>query len=151
MPNTIRLHRVFRAPPERVYRAFLEPEALVKWNPPHGFVARVHEMDARVGGRYRMSFINFSSGQRHDFGGTYVELVPHERMRWTDSFDDPNLPGTMQMTVTLKAVSCGTQVEIVQEGLPDVIPPEACHLGWQESLTLLAQLVEAEIPDGGPG
>lgn len=150
MPNTVRLYRVFRAPPERVYRAFLEPEALAKWNPPHGFVARIHEMDVRVGGSYRMSFINFSTGTRHDFGGTYVELVPHERMRWTDRFDDPNLPGTMQMTVNLKAVAFGTEVEIIQEGLPDAIPPAACHLGWQESLGLLAQLVEADIPDGGP-
>jgi uncharacterized protein YndB with AHSA1/START domain len=151
MPNTVRLYRVFRAPPERVYRAFIEPEALAKWNPPHGFVARIHEMDVRVGGRYRMSFINFGTGMSHDFGGTYVELVPHERLRWTDSFDDPRLPGTMQMTVTLKAVAVGTEVEIIQEGLPDVIPPEACHLGWQESLGLLARLVEAEIPDGGAG
>lgn len=151
MPSTVRLYRVLRAPPERIYRAFLEPEALAKWNPPHGFVARIHEMDARVGGRYRMSFINFGTGKSHDFGGTYVELVPHERMRWTDSFDDPNLPGTMQMTVNLKAVDFGTEVEIIQEGLPDAVPPAACHLGWQESLGLLAQLVEADIPDGGPG
>lgn len=148
MPNTIRQHRVFRAPPERLYRAFLEPEAMVKWNPPNGFTGKVHHMDARVGGTYKMSFINFSTGHSHDFGGTYVELVPNERIRCTDEFDDPNLPGTMTMTVTFKAVSCGTEVEIVQEGLPDVIPPEACHLGWQESLALLAQLVEAEIPDG---
>jgi uncharacterized protein YndB with AHSA1/START domain len=149
MPNTIRLYRVFRAPPERIYRAFLEPEALAKWNPPHGFVARIHEMDVRVGGRYRMSFINFGTGKSHDFGGTYVELVPNERMRWTDSFDDPNLPGTMQMTVNLTPVAFGTEVEIIQDGLPDAIP--ACHLGWQESLGLLARLVEADIPDGGPG
>ena len=151
MPSTVRLHRVFRAPPERLYRAFLEPEALAKWNAPHGFVARVHELDARVGGHFRMSFINFGTGRSHDFGGTYLELVANRRIRSTDTFDDPNLPGTMHMTVDLKAVSCGTQVEIVQEGLPDVVPPEACHLGWQESLLLLALLVEAEIPDGAPG
>lgn len=151
MPNTVRMHKVLRAPPERVYRAFLEPEALVKWNAPHGYVVRVHEMDARVGGRYRMSFINFGTGQSHDFGGVYVELEPNQRIRCTDTFDDPNLPGTMDMTMTLTAVSCGTELEIVQEGLLDIIPPEACRLGWQESLLLLALLVEADIPDGGPG
>lgn len=151
MPNTVRMHRVLRAPPERVYRAFLEPEALAKWNAPHGFVARVHEMDARVGGRYRMSFINFGTGQSHDFGGVYVELEPNRRIRCTDTFDDPNLPGTMDMTMTLTAVSCGTELEIVQEGLPDIIPPEACRLGWQESLQLLALLVEADIPDDDAG
>jgi uncharacterized protein YndB with AHSA1/START domain len=150
MPSTVRLHRVFRAPPERLYRAFLEPEALAKWNAPHGFVARIHEMDVRVGGRYRMSFINFGTGQSHDFGGSYLELVANQRIRSTDTFDDPNLPGTMAMTVTFSAVSCGTRVEIVQEGLPDAVPPEACQLGWQESLSLLARLVEAEIP-AGPG
>jgi uncharacterized protein YndB with AHSA1/START domain len=148
MPNTIRLHRVFRDPPSRLYRAFLEPAALVKWNPPNGFTAKIHHMDVRVGGGYRMSFINFSSGRSHDFGGKYLELVPDERIRWTDTFEDPNLPGTMQMTVTFKPVSCGTEVEIVQEGLPDVVPAESCYLGWQESLILLAHLIEAEIPDG---
>lgn len=148
MPNTVRIHRVFKAPPERLYRAFLEPEAMVKWNPPHGFTGQVHHMDARVGGTYRMSFVNFASGQRHDFGGTYLDLVPNERIRCSDAFEDPALPGTMTMTVTFTAVSVGTAVDIVQEGLPDVIPVEACHLGWQESLALLAALVEAEIPEG---
>lgn len=147
MPNTVRFHRVLRATPERVYRAFLDPDAMVKWLPPHGFTGRVHEMDASVGGSYRMSFTNFSSGNSHSFGGTYLELVPHERIRYTDRFDDPNLPGDMETTVTLKQVSCGTELDIVQEGLPDVIPPEACCLGWQESLAQLARLVEAEIPD----
>ncbi len=148
MPHTVRIQRIFRAPPERLYRAFLEPEALVKWNPPNGFICRIHHQDARVGGTYKMSFINFGTGHSHDFSGTYLELVPNERIRSSDEFADPNLPGTMVITVTFKAVSCGTQVEIVQEGLPDVVPPESCHLGWQESLALLAQLVEAEIPDG---
>jgi uncharacterized protein YndB with AHSA1/START domain len=146
MPNTIRLHRVLRAPPERVYRAFLDPDALTKWIPPNGFTAKVHHCDARVGGTFRMSFTNFSSGSSHAFGGDYLELVPHERIRYTDKFDDPNLPGVMQVTVTLKAVFCGTDLGIVQEGVPDVIPAEACYLGWQESLALLAKLVEAEIP-----
>ena len=147
MANTIRLHRVLRATPERVYRAFLDADAMVKWLPPHGFTGKVHHLDARVGGTYRMSFTNFSSGGSHAFGGEYLELVPFERIKHTDTFDDPNLPGTMQTTIVLKAVSCGTDLYIVQEGIPDMIPPEACHLGWQESLTLLAQLVEAEIPD----
>lgn len=147
MPNTVRLHRVFRAPPERVYKAFLDAEALVKWNPPNGFTAKVHEIDPRVGGTFRMSFTNFSNGKSHSFGGRYLELVPGERIRYTDAFDDPNLPGEMQCTVNLKKVSVGTEVEIVQEGLPDVIPPDACYLGWGESLILLAQLVEAEVPD----
>jgi uncharacterized protein YndB with AHSA1/START domain len=146
MPNSVRFHRVLRASPERVYRAFLDPEAMVKWLPPHGFTGKVHHLDAKVGGTYRMSFTNFSSGHSHSFGGSYLELVPHERIRHTDKFDDPNLPGEMQVTITLKKVSCGTELNIVQEGIPDVIPPEACCLGWQESLTLLAQLVEAEIP-----
>lgn len=146
MPGTIRLHRVLKAPPERVYRAFLDPAAIVKWNPPHGFTATVHHMDARVGGTYRMTFTNFTTGQSHSFGGEYLELVPNERIRHTDSFDDPNLPGTMQVTVSLTAVSCGTELNITQEGIPDVIPPEACYLGWQETLALLAQLVEPEIP-----
>lgn len=149
MSNTIELHRVLRAPPERVYRAFLEADALVKWNPPHGFTATVHEMDVRVGGRYRMSFTNFSTGTRHSFGGEYLELVPGERIVSTDRFDNAELPGTMRQTIELKAVSCGTELRITQEGVPDMIPPEACHLGWQESLALLAQLVEPEIPDGG--
>jgi len=143
--NTVRLHRVLRAPPERIYRAFLDPGAMAKWLPPHGFTGQVHELDACVGGRYRMSFTNFTTGQSHSFGGEYLELVPNERIRHTDQFDDPNLPGTMQVTVSLRAVSCGTELTIVQEGIPDMIPLEACYLGWQESLALLAQLVEAEI------
>jgi len=145
--NTVRLHRVLRAPPERVYRAFLDPDALVKWLPPHGFTCKVHQLDARVGGTHKMSFTNFTTGHSHSFGGQYVELVPHERIRYTDRFDDPNLKGEMQATISLKKVSCGTELNIVQEGLPEVIPVEACYLGWQESLTLLAKLVEAEIPD----
>ena len=145
--NTIRLHRVLRARPERVYRAFLDAGAMVKWLPPNGFTGTVHELDARVGGRYRMSFTNFSSGSSHSFGGEYLELVPNERIRHTDRFDDPNLPGEMITTVTLTQVSVGTELHVVQEGVPAVIPAEACYLGWQESLTLLAQLVEAEIPD----
>ena len=148
MPSTIRLHRVLRAPPERVYRAFLDPDAMVKWLPPHGFTGKVHQIDARVGGSYRMSFTNFNSGNSHSFGGEYLELVPGERIRHTDKFDDPNLPGVMEATITFKKVSCGTELNITQEGVPDVIPAEACYLGWQESLTLLALLVEAEIPDG---
>lgn len=147
MPGTIRLHRVFRAAPERVYRAFLDPDALVKWNPPDGFTGKVHHLDARVGGSYKMSFTNFTTGKSHAFGGQYLELVPNERIRSTDTFEDSNLPGTMQLTVDLKAVSCGTEIHITQEGIPDAIPPEACCLGWQESLVLLARLVEAEIPD----
>jgi len=143
--NTIRLHRVLRSPPERVYRAFLDPDAMVKWLPPNGFTAKVHEMNAKVGGTFRMSFTNFTTGQSHAFGGEYLELSPHERLRYTDRFDDPNLPGVMEVTVTLKKVSVGTEVNIVQEGVPDVIPAEACYLGWQESLMLLAKLVEAEI------
>lgn len=144
--HTIRLHRVLRAPPERVYRAFLDADAWCKWLPPHGFTGRVHEMDARVGGRYRMHFTNFSNGQSHAFGGQYLELVPHSRIRYTSVFEDANLPGTMQTTIELAAVSCGTAVSIVQEGVPEVIPEHGCYLGWQESLTLLAQLVEPEIP-----
>jgi uncharacterized protein YndB with AHSA1/START domain len=147
MPNTVQFHRVLRATPERVYRAFLDPDAMVKWLPPNGFTGKVHHLDPRVGGTYKMSFTNFTSGKSHSFGGEYLELVPHERLRWTDRFDDPNLPGEMRVTVTLKTVSVGTEVNIVQEGLPDVIPPEACCLGWQESLALLGKLVEAEIPD----
>ena len=147
MPNTVRFHRVLRATPDRIYRAFLDPDAMVKWLPPNGFTGKVHHMDARVGGTYKMSFTNFTTGKSHSFGGEYLELVPNERIRNTDKFDDPNMPGVMQVTVTLKKVLVGTEVTIVQEQLPDVIPPEACVLGWQESLNLLAKLVEAEIPD----
>jgi uncharacterized protein YndB with AHSA1/START domain len=147
MANTIRLHRVLRAKPERIYRAFLDPDAMAKWLPPNGFTGKVHHLDARVGGTYKMSFTNFTSGKSHSFGGEYLELVPNERIRHTDRFDDPNLVGEMQVAVTLKRVSVGTDVTIVQDGVPDVIPAEACYLGWQESLTLLAKLVEAEIPD----
>jgi uncharacterized protein YndB with AHSA1/START domain len=145
--NTIRLHRVMRATPEKIYRAFLDTDALVKWLPPNGFTARVSHLDTRIGGSYHMAFTNFTTGKSHSFGGKYLELVPHERLRYTDRFDDPNLPGELQVTVTLKRVSVGTELHIVQEGVPDVIPPEACYLGWQESFTLLAKLVEAEIPD----
>jgi uncharacterized protein YndB with AHSA1/START domain len=147
MPSTVKFHRVLKATPERVYRAFLDPDAKAKWLPPHGFTGKVHHEDARVGGTYKMSFTNFTSGKSHSFGGEYKELVPHERLKWTDRFDDPNLPGEMAVTVTLKKVSVGTEVNIVQEGIPDAIPAEACVLGWQESLTLLALLVEPEIPD----
>jgi uncharacterized protein YndB with AHSA1/START domain len=143
--NTVKLHRVFRAPPERVYRAFIDPAAMVKWLPPHGYTATMHSMDARVGGSYRMSFANFCSGQRHSFGGTYVELTPNEKIRYTDKFDDPNLPGEMQVTVTLRPVMGGTDVEIVQTGIPEQIPAEMCYMGWQQSLVLLAQLIEAEV------
>lgn len=144
--STVRLHRVLRAAPERVYRAFLDPDAMAKWLPPNGFTGRVHHIEAKVGGTYQMSFTNFATGQGHTFGGRFLELVPGERIRHTDAFDDPRLPGEMQTTVSLKQVSCGTEVTIVQEGIPEAIPPEACYLGWQESLALLAQLVEAEIP-----
>ena len=147
MPNAVRFHRVLRTTPEKVYRAFLDADALVKWLPPNGFTARVDHIDARVGGTYRMSFTNFTSGQSHAFGGTYVELQPHERIRYTDRFDDPSLPGEMQTTVSLRKVSCGTEVNVVQEGIPEAIPAEACYLGWQDSLALLAQLVEPEITD----
>jgi uncharacterized protein YndB with AHSA1/START domain len=145
--NTIRLHRVLRATPEKVYRAFLDGDALTKWLPPNGFTGKVHQLDAKVGGSYKMSFTNFSTGKSHSFGGEYLELAPHERIRHTDRFDDPNLPGEMQTTITLTKVSCGTEVNIVQEGVPEVIPAEACYLGWQESLILLQKLVEPEIPD----
>ena len=146
MPTgTVRLHRVLRAPPERVYRAFLDADAMAKWLPPNGFTGKVHRMDARVGGGFHMSFTNFTTGQAHSFGGEYLELVPNERLRYTDRFDDPGLPGEMQATVTLRPVSCGTELSVVQEGIPEMIPLEACYLGWQESLVLLAQLVEAEI------
>ncbi len=147
MPNAVRFHRVLRTSPEKVYRAFLDADAMAKWLPPNGFTGKVHHLDARVGGTYKMSFTNFTTGRSHSFGGEFLELVPHERIRHTDTFDDPNLPGTMHTTITFRRVSCGTELNIVQEGLPAVIPPEACCLGWQESLTLLAQLVEAEIPD----
>ncbi len=145
--NTILLHRVLRATPERVYRAFLDPDAMAKWLPPNGFTGKVHQMDAKVGGAYKMSFTNFTTGKAHSFGGTYLELAPHERLRYTARFDDPNLPGEMQTTITLKKVSCGTELNAVQEGIPEAIPPDACYLGWQESLILLAKLVEVEIPD----
>ena len=145
--NTVHLHRVLRTPPDRLYRAFLDPDAMVKWLPPHGFTAKVHHMDARVGGGYRMSFTNFGTGKTHSFGGTYLELTPNERIRYSDKFDDPNLPGEMHVAITLRKVACGTELQIVQEGIPAMIPVEFCYLGWQESLALLAQLVEPEIPD----
>jgi len=146
--NTVRLHRVLRAPAERVYRAFLDPDAMAKWLPPHGFTGRVHRMDSRVGGGYRMSFTNFSTGKSHWFGGEYVELTPHDRIRYTDRFESPDLPGEMRVTITFRTVVCGTEIEIVQEGLPVATPVELCYLGWQESLAQLAHLVEPEIPDG---
>ena len=145
--NTIRLHRVLRAAPAKIYRAFLDADAMAKWLPPNGFTCKVHHLDAKVGGTYKMSFTNFTTGKSHSFGGTYLELTPHERIRYTDKFDDPNMPGEIQTTITLKKVSCGTEVSIVQEGVPGVIPAEACYLGWQESLTLLMKLVEAEIAE----
>jgi uncharacterized protein YndB with AHSA1/START domain len=147
MSNTIKLHRVIRAPAEKVYKAFLDADALAKWLPPNGFTCNVHQLEAKVGGSYKMSFTNFTTGKSHSFGGTYLELKPYERIRYTDKFDDPNMPGEMQTTITLKKVSCGTEVSIVQEGVPAAIPAEACYLGWQESLILLAKLVEVEIPD----
>jgi uncharacterized protein YndB with AHSA1/START domain len=146
--GTVHLHRVLRAPPERVYRAFLDPDAMVKWLPPHGFTGKVHEIDARVGGSYRMSFTNFGTGSSHSFGGTYLELVPGAKLRYNDRFDDPGLPGQMEVTVALKAVACGTELQIEQVGIPAAIPVEFCYLGWQESLAMLAQLVEPNIPDG---
>lgn len=145
--NTVRLHRVLRASPEKVYRAFLDAEALAKWLPPNGFTCKVHKMNAKVGAGFKMSFTNFTTGKSHSFGGTYIDLVPNERIRYTEKFDDPNLPGEMQTTITLRKVSCGTEVSIVQEGIPAAIPAEACYLGWQESLNQLANLVETEIPD----
>ena len=147
MSGTVRLHRVIRATPARLYRAFLDADAMAKWLPPHGFTGKVHHLDASIGGTYRMSFTNFSSGHSHAFGGTYLELVPNERICHTDRFDDSNLPGEMRTTITLTQVSCGTELNVTQEGIPDVIPVEQCHLGWQESLTLLTLLVEADIPD----
>lgn len=146
--NTVRLHRVLRAKPERVYRAFLDADAMAKWLPPNGFTGKVHQLDAKVGGTYKMSFTNFSTGHSHSFGGKYLELVPNQRLRYTDRFDDPNLPGEMITAISITQVSVGVELNITQEGIPAVIPAEACYLGWQESLTLLAQLVEAEIPDG---
>jgi uncharacterized protein YndB with AHSA1/START domain len=145
--GTVKFHRVLKAKPERVYRAFIDPDAMAKWLPPHGFTGKVHSMDARVGGTYKMSFTNFGTGKSHSFGGKYLELKPNELLRYDDKFDDPNLQGTMITTVTLKQVFCGTEINITQEGIPAAIPAEACYLGWQESLTLLAQLVEPEIPD----
>ncbi len=145
--STVQLHRVLRATPDKLYRAFLDPQALAKWLPPHGFTCQVHHLEAKVGGGFKMSFTHFGSGHSHSFGGTYLELRPGELLRYTDVFDDPNLPGQMVTTVTLNAVSCGTELKVVQEGIPDVIPVEACYLGWQESLTLLALLVEPNIPD----
>jgi uncharacterized protein YndB with AHSA1/START domain len=147
MSGTVKFHRVLTAPASRVYRAFLDPDAMAKWLPPHGFTGKVHEMDARVGGRYRMSFTNFSTGNSHSFGGEYLELVQDERIVHTDKFDDANLPGEMRVAIALKPVSIGTELSIEQAGIPDEIPVEACYLGWQESLTLLAQLVQAEVPD----
>ena len=144
--HTIRLHRVLRSTPAKVYRAFLEADALAKWIPPHGFTAKVHHLDAKVGGTFKMSFTNFTTGNGHSFGGEYLELVPHERIRYTDQFDDPNLPGTMEVTVSLKPVLCGTELSVVQAGIPAVIPLEMCYLGWQESLAQLAHLVEPDIP-----
>lgn len=145
MPSTIKLHRVLKAPPERVYRAFLDADANAKWLPPHGFTCKVHHLDARVGGGYKMSFTNFTTGDSHSFGGEYLELVPNERIKHSDKFDDPNMPGNMMTTITLKKVLCGTELNVTQEGIPDAIPPEMCYLGWQDSLTLLTQLVEPEI------
>ena len=145
--NTIKLHRVIRAPAEKVYKAFLDADAMAKWLPPNGFTCKVHQLEAKVGGSYKMSFTNFTTGKSHSFGGTYLELKPYEHIRYTDKFDDPNMPGEILTTITLKKVSCGTEVNIVQQGVPPAIPAEACYLGWQESLILLAKLVEAEIPD----
>ena len=147
MANTVRFHRVLRAAPEKVYRAFLDADAMAKWLPPNGFTGKVHHMDAKVGGTFKMSFTNFTTGKGHSFGGTYLELKPHERIRYSSKFDIPTLPGEMQTSIILKPVFCGTELNITQEGIPAAIPAEACYLGWQESLTLLAQLVEAEIPD----
>ena len=149
MPSTVRLHRVFKTKPERLYKAFLDPDALVKWIPPHGFVAKVHHMDARVGGTYKMSFTNFGTGSTHSFGGEYLELVPNQKIRHTDKFDDPNLPGVLMVTIEIKPVMVGAEIHITQENIPDAIPVEMCYLGWSESLELLKLLVEPEIPDQG--
>ena len=146
MPNTVRFHRVLRAAAERVYKAFIDPDAMAKWLPPNGFTGKVHHMDAKVGGTYKMSFTNFTTGHSHSFGGEYLDLIPNERIRHTDKFDDPNLPGVMHVTISLTKVAVGTELSVIQEGIPDAIPVEACYLGWQESLALLAMLVEAEIP-----
>lgn len=146
--GTVRLHRIFRAPAERIYRAFLDPLAMVKWLPPHGFIGQVDSMDPRVGGGYQMSFTNFGTGTSHSFGGRYLELTPHERIRYSNEFDDPNLPGQIEVTVTFRPVACGTELEIIQSGIPAMLPVEFCYLGWQESLSLLGQIVEPEIPDG---
>jgi uncharacterized protein YndB with AHSA1/START domain len=146
--STVHLHRVFRSTPDRIYRAFLDPDAMVKWLPPHGFTGKVHHLDAKVGGTYRMSFTNFNTGSSHSFGGTYLELTTNERIRYNDQFEDPKLPGEMHVTITLTAVACGTEVKIIQDGIPAAIPVEFCYLGWQESLSMLANLVEPEIPDG---
>lgn len=148
MSNTVQLHRVLAAPPERVYRAFTDPDAMVKWLPPHGFTGKVHQIDVRVGGSYKMSFTNFSTKNSHSFGGKYIELKPNELLKYIDKFDDPNMPGEMQITITFRKVICGTELKVTQEGIPDAIPAEMCYLGWQQSLNLLAQLVEPEIPDG---
>lgn len=145
--NAVKLHRVLRSTPERIYRAFLDADAMAKWLPPNGFTGKVHQLDAKVGGGYKMSFTNFTTGKSHSFGGTYIQLTPHEQIRYTNKFDDANLPGEMQTTISLRQVFCGTELNITQEGIPAMIPAEACYLGWQESLTLLAKLVEAEIPD----
>ena len=147
MPSTIRLHRVLRGTPERIFRAFTDPDAMAKWLPPYGFTGKVHQIDVKVGGTHKMSFTNMTSGKSLSFGGKYLEIKPNELIRYTDKFDDPNLPGEMQVTVTMKKVSCGTELTVVQEGVPDVIPAEACYLGWQESLLQLANLVDPEIPD----
>jgi uncharacterized protein YndB with AHSA1/START domain len=147
MPGTVRIHRVFKGTPERVFRAFTNPEAMAKWLPPYGFTGKVHQMEAKQGGVHKMSFTNMTSGKSHSFGGTYLEFKPNEKLKYTDKFDDPNLPAEMTVTVTLKKVVCGTELNVVQEGIPDVIPPEMCYLGWQESLAQLANLVDPEIPD----
>ncbi len=149
MPNTVQLHRVLSAPPERVYRAFTDPDAMAKWLPPHGFTGKVHSIDVRTGGGYRMSFTNFTTGKSHTFGGKYAEVTQNKQVKYTDKFEDPHLSGEMQVTVTFKKVACGTELKVTQEGIPDVIPVEMCYLGWQQSLNLLAQLVEPEIPDQG--
>lgn len=148
MSTTVQLHRVLTAPPERVYRAFTDPDAMVKWLPPHGFTAKMHHHDVRVGGSYKISFTNFSTKKSHSFGGKYIELKPNELLKYTDKFDDPNLPGEIQVTITFRKVICGTELKVTQEGIPEAIPAEMCYLGWQQSLNLLAQLVEPEIPDG---
>lgn len=148
MANSIQLHRIISAPPERVYRAFIDPDAMVKWLPPHGFTGKVHQIDARVGGSYKMSFTNFSTKHSHSFGGKYIEMKPNELLKYADKFDDPNMQGEMQVTISFRKVMCGTEIKITQEGIPEMIPAEMCYMGWQQSLNLMAQLVEPEIPDG---